>query len=68
MTDSPQVAVPEVPAPDVTRRHDLTVALQAASDAYRESHSFRSPLFAPSGLRSSYRPSEHPVDLPLGFA
>jgi hypothetical protein len=42
--------VPEVPAPDVTRRHDLTVALQAASDAYRESHSFRSPVVCTVGV------------------
>jgi hypothetical protein len=56
-----------IPGSDV-RRHDLAVALQVAADAYRESHSFRSPLFAPSGLRSTYRPSEHPVDLPFGFA
>ena len=63
MTDLP---VSEVPGPDV-RRDDLAVALQAAADAYRESHSFRG-LFPPSGLRSTYRPSEHPVNLPFGFA
>jgi hypothetical protein len=60
--------VSEAAAPDVTRRDELTVAVQEASRAYRESHSFRSPLFAPSGLRSTYRPSEHPVNLPAGFA
>ena len=57
----------EAPAPE-GRRHDLAAAVQAAADAYRESHSFRSPLFPPSSLRSTYKPSEHPVDLPFGFA
>jgi hypothetical protein len=50
------------------RRHELAVALQAAADAYRETRSFRSPLFPPSSLWSNYRPSDHPVDLPFGFA
>jgi hypothetical protein len=35
----------------------LAAAVQAAADAYRESHSSRG-LFVPSGLRSTYRPSE----------
>jgi hypothetical protein len=65
MTDLP---VSEVPDPDAVRRHDLAVALQVAADAYRESHDFRIPLFPPSSLWSDYRPSEHPVDLPFGFA
>ena len=65
MTDLP---ASEAPAPDVAWRDELTVAVQEASRAYRESHSFRSPLFPPSGLRSTYRPSEHPVDLPFGIA
>ena len=65
MTDLP---VSETAAPDVTRRDDLAAAVQAAADAYRESHGFRSPLFAPSGLRSTYRASDHPVNLPAGFA
>jgi hypothetical protein len=64
VTDLP---VSEAPDLDV-RRHDLAVALQAAADAYRESHSFRSPLYAPSSLWSNYMPSEHPVNLPTGFA
>jgi hypothetical protein len=66
VTDLPVSEAPD-PDPDV-RRHELAVAVQAAADAYRETHSFRSPLFPPSSLRSTYRPSEHPVDLPFGFA
>jgi hypothetical protein len=61
------VPASEVAAPDVARRDELTVAVQAAADAYREARAFRG-MFPPSGLRSTYRPSEHPVDLPLGFA
>ena len=40
---SSSAAVSEAPGPDV-RRDDLAVALQAAADAYRESHSFRGPF------------------------
>jgi hypothetical protein len=66
VTDLP---VSEVPDPDdAGRRLDLIVALQAAADAYKAAHGFRSPLFPPSSLWSNYRPSEHPVDLPFGFA
>jgi len=44
--------------PAVARRDDLAAAVQAAADAYGESHSSRG-LFVPSGLRrSAYRPSE----------
>src|SRR5688572_17666655 len=38
--------------------------MMEASRAYRELHSLRG-MFPPSGLRSTYRPSEHPVYLPL---
>jgi len=66
VTDLP---VSDAAAPDVTRRAELNTAMMEAIRAYKESHSFRSPLFAPSGLlRSTYRPSEHPVNLPAGFA
>jgi hypothetical protein len=59
----------EIRALDVARRDDLNAAMMEAIRAYRESHSFRSPLFAPSGLRrSTYRPSESEPDLPMGFA
>jgi hypothetical protein len=44
--------------PVTSRRDELNAAVMEAIRAYRESHSFRSPLFAPSGLRSTYRPSE----------
>ena len=54
--------------PAVVRRAELMVAVQEASRAYRESHSFAAPLWAQSGLRSTYRASDHPVDLPFGFA
>jgi hypothetical protein len=41
-----ELPVSEAPDPDV-RRHDLAVALQAAADAYRESHSFRGVFHRP---------------------
>ena len=65
MTDLP---VSEAPDPDVARRDELNAAVMEASRAYRESHSFAAPLWAQSGLRSTYRASDHPVDLPFGFA
>jgi Tfp pilus assembly major pilin PilA len=54
--------------PAVVRRDELTAAMMEASRAYREAHSFAAPLWAQSGLRSTYRASDHPVDLPFGFA
>jgi hypothetical protein len=60
--------VSEAPAPEVTRRDELNAAVEEASRVYRESHSFAAPLWAQSGLRSTYRASDHPVDLPFGFA
>ena len=65
MTDLP---VSEARAPDVARRDESTAAMMESSRAYRESHSFAAPLWAQSGLRSTYRASDHPVDLPFGFA
>jgi hypothetical protein len=57
MTDDPAYGTDGPAGPDVVRRDKLTVAVQATSDAYRESHS--SHLFVPSGLRrSAYRLSE----------
>jgi hypothetical protein len=65
VTDLP---VSEAAAPDVARRDELNAAVMEAIRAYRESHSFAAPLWAQSGLRSTYRASDHPVDLPFGFA
>jgi hypothetical protein len=65
VTDDP---ASEVRASDVVRRDELTAAVQAAADAYRESHAFRGLFSAPSSLPSTYRASDHPVDLPFGFA
>ena len=65
MTDLPVSGIPD---PEVARRDKLNAAVMEASRAYRESHSFAAPLWAQSGLRSTYRASDHPVDLPFGFA
>ena len=46
-------------APDIVRRDELMVAVQAAADAYREAHAFRGLFSVPSGLWS-YRPPEPP--------
>ena len=65
MTDDREVGTA---VPTVARRDELTVAVEEAADAYRESHGFAAPLWAQSGLRSAYRASDHPVVLPFGFA
>jgi hypothetical protein len=55
-------------APAVARRDELPIAVMEASRAYGEARAFRGLFSAPSSLRSTYRPSEHPVNLPAGFA
>jgi hypothetical protein len=54
-----EFSTPEVPAPEVTRRDELTAAVAKAADAYREAHAFRGLFSVPSGLWS-YRPPERP--------